>query len=174
MLRFALIPQNCYFHITMTRVLFVCLGNICRSPAAEGILLHKIRNSRAAVFVDSAGTGGWHVGEPPDSRMIAHAHERGYDLSELEARQFDPAQDFENFDLILTMDDSNFKNVSSLDRTGAYKDKIRKAVSFCKIHSVMEVPDPYYKGDDGFQLVLDILEDACDELLLQIEAGKFK
>lgn len=155
----------------MTRVLFVCLGNICRSPAAEGIFRHKIRNSQLPVFVDSAGTGGWHVGEPPDGRMIAHAKERGYDLSDLEARVFEP-KDFENFDLILTMDDSNFKNVSAMDRTGKYRHKIRKTVSFCKIHSVNEVPDPYYQGDDGFQLVLDILEDACDELLSQIESGK--
>jgi len=158
----------------MTRVLFVCLGNICRSPAAEGIFLHKIRNSKMAIHVDSAGTGGWHVGDPPDARMTAHARERGYDLSQLEARQFDPAQDFEKFDLILTMDDSNFKNVSAFDRTGQYQHKIKKTTSFCKIHSVEEVPDPYYKGDDGFQLVLDILEDACDELLAQIETGKIK
>ena len=96
----------------MTRVLFVCLGNICRSPAAEGIFRHKARNSKTPIHVDSAGTGGWHVGEPPDSRMIAHAKERGYDISDLEARQFD-IKDFENFDLILTMDNSNFRNVSA-------------------------------------------------------------
>jgi protein-tyrosine phosphatase len=157
----------------MTRVLFICLGNICRSPAAEGIFLHKTRNSKSPIQIDSAGTGSWHVGEPPDGRMIAFARERGYDLSDLEARVFE-TKDFENFDLILTMDDSNFKHVSAMDRTGVYKHKIRKLTSFCKIHSVGEVPDPYYKGDDGFQLVLDILEDACNELLLQMETGKIK
>jgi protein-tyrosine phosphatase len=157
----------------MTRVLFVCLGNICRSPAAEGIFRHKIRNSKTPIALDSAGTGSWHVGEPPDGRMIAHAKERGYDLSDLEARQFD-TKDFENFDLILTMDSANFKHVSAMDRQNAFKHKIKMMTSFCKIHSVNEVPDPYHQGDDGFQLVLDILEDACDELLLQIETGKLK
>jgi protein-tyrosine phosphatase len=158
----------------MTRVLFVCLGNICRSPAAEGIFRHKVRKSKASIQVDSAGTGGWHVGEPPDGRMIESAKQRGYDISDLEARQFDSEQDFENFDLILTMDDSNFKHITALDRTGKYQHKIKKATSFCKIHSVEQVPDPYYREDDGFQLVLDILEDVCDELLLQIESGKIK
>ncbi len=158
----------------MTRVLFVCLGNICRSPAAEGILRKKAEVAQLKIQVDSAGTGGWHVGEPPDGRMILHAKSRGYDLSALEARQFDPGTDFEEFDLILTMDDSNFRNVQALDRAGQYKYKINKTVSFCKIHSVTEVPDPYYRGDDGFHLVLDILEDACNVLVEQISQGKLR
>ncbi len=135
---------------------------------------HKVAQSSVKIHVDSAGTGGWHAGEPPDGRMIEHAKQRGYDISDLEARQFDADTDFEEFDLILTMDNSNFRNVSAFDRVGKYKNKIRKTTSFCKIHSVEEVPDPYYQGEDGFRLVLDILEDACDELLEQIEKGSFK
>lgn len=156
----------------MTKVLFVCLGNICRSPAAEGILRHKIRERKLPIVVDSAGTGSWHVGEPPDGRMIAHAKDRGYDLTDLEARVFE-TKDFEEFDLILTMDDANFKHVTAMDRQNKFQHKVKKTTSFCKIHSVAQVPDPYHQGDDGFQLVLDILEDACDELILHIE-GKNK
>src|SRR4051812_15107623 len=124
------IAQTCYVRSTMTRILFVCLGNICRSPAAEGILRHKIRELKASIHVDSAGTGGWHEGDPPDARMIEHAKQRGYDLSDLEARQFDSSKDFEDFDLILTMDDSNFKHITALDRGGKYSHKIKKTTSF--------------------------------------------
>lgn len=151
------------------KVLFVCLGNICRSPAAEGILKAKANAQKLDVLVDSAGTGGWHIGEPPDPRMIAHAKQRGYDLTPLEARQFDERRDFEEFDLILTMDHSNFTHVSALDRGKKFREKIKPVATFCKIHSVKEVPDPYYKDEDGFNLVLDILEDACDELIHQIK-----
>lgn len=133
-----------------------------------------VQESKAEVQVDSAGTGDWHVGEPPDGRMIQHARERGYDLSSLTARQFDPDLDFENFDLIVTMDDSNFRNVGALDCKGTHKSKIRKATSFCKIHSVTEVPDPYNRGEEGFQLVLDILEDACSEILREVKNGERK
>lgn len=157
-----------------TRVLFVCLGNICRSPAAEGIFREKAKKSNLDVHVDSVGTGSWHVGEPPDGRMISHARKRGYDLSSLVGRQFDPKTDFTEFDLILTMDENNFRDVKNLDRQGTYHAKVRPTVSFCKIHQVKEVPDPYYKGEDGFEHVLDILEDACDELLKQIKSGTLK
>jgi protein-tyrosine phosphatase len=165
------------------KVLFVCLGNICRSPAAEGIFRKMSEKSKLKFEVDSAGTGSWHVGEPPDGRMIAHAKQRGYDLTRHEGRQFDADKDFEDFDLIVTMDDSNFRNVSAFDRTGKYKNKIRKAASFCNVrrrrnqhpvHEINEVPDPYYRGDDGFHHVLDILEDSCAEILNQIETGKYK
>jgi protein-tyrosine phosphatase len=158
----------------MTRVLFVCLGNICRSPAAEGILRKKSEAAKAKIVVDSAGTGGWHAGENPDDRMIEHAAKRGYDLSELVARQFDPKKDFTAFDWIVTMDESNLRNVQALDREGQFQNKIKRMVSFCRIHNVKEVPDPYYKGDDGFEQVLDILEDGCDEMIEQITSGKIK
>lgn len=148
-------------------VLFVCLGNICRSPAAEGIFLHMVKQNNLSerIHVDSAGTGGWHVGECPDGRMIAHAKKRGYDLSTLEARQFDSPDDFLRFDYILTMDNSNLKHVSALDRQREHQHKIKPLTSFCKIHSVKEVPDPYYRDEEGFEHVLDLLEDACRELL---------
>lgn len=153
------------------RVLFVCLGNICRSPAAEGIFLKMVKDAglENEIHVDSAGTGGWHVGDGPDNRMIRHAKQRGYDLSQLEARQFSSPDDFHNFDYILTMDNSNFKNVVSLDTKKQHHHKVKPMTSFCRIHQIEEVPDPYYKEDEGFEHVLDLLEDACTELLKQIQ-----
>ncbi len=157
------------------KVLFVCLGNICRSPAAEGIFRKMINQRGLAekVFHDSAGTGGWHVGCPPDGRMIAHAKERGYELSDLKARRLHPIDDFKNFDLILTMDESNFMDVKNLSRSDEAFAKVRPMTSYCKIHDVDHVPDPYYREEDGFELVLDILEDACEVLVNEIE-GQLK
>lgn len=153
------------------KVLFVCLGNICRSPAAEGIFRDMVREAGLTdkIGVDSCGTGGWHEGEAPDPRMIAHAKQRGYDISDLEARQLNVPSDFRNFDYILTMDNSNFKNVSIFDIKKEYGHKIKPLTSFCKVHEIEEVPDPYYKGDEGFHHVLDLLEDACAELLHHIK-----
>ncbi|MCB0406564.1 MAG: low molecular weight phosphotyrosine protein phosphatase [Bdellovibrionales bacterium] len=151
------------------RVLFVCLGNICRSPTAEGIFRKKIEDTGLSHLVtcDSAGTSAYHSGQPADGRMTAHAKDRGYMLTS-RARQL-IEEDLENFDIILTMDNSNYENARALDSRHQYNDKIKKMVSYCKIHSVDEVPDPYYGGDDGFQFVIDILEDACDELILEIK-----
>lgn len=155
----------------MSRVLFVCLGNICRSPAAEGIFLKMLKDANllGRITVDSAGTGGWHVGDPPDGRMIDHALKRGYDLSQLEARQF-VREDFLRFDYILTMDNSNFENVLRLDPAGQYRSRVHKMVDFCRVHDVKEVPDPYHRQADGFEHVLDILEDGCEQLLEKIKA----
>jgi len=152
-------------------VLFVCLGNICRSPAAEGIFrdLVKKEGLEKVILVDSAGTGGWHEGEGPDARMTFHAKKRGYDLSDLIGRQIVAPDDLENYDYILTMDPSNLKNVRALDRTALHHMKIQPLTNFCKIHNANEVPDPYYKEEDGFELVLDLLEDACGELLRHIK-----
>ncbi len=152
------------------RVLFVCLGNICRSPAAEGIFLKMVKDADLDkhIEVDSAGTGAWHVGDGPDNRMIRHAKERGYDLSQLEARQFD-REDFLNFDYILTMDHANYKNVVSLDVKKEHHHKVKPMTSFCRIHKIDEVPDPYHKEHEGFEHVLDLLEDACTELLNHIK-----
>lgn len=152
------------------RVLFVCLGNICRSPAAEGIFLHMVKEAGldSHIHVDSAGTGHWHIGENPDPRMIAHAARRGYDLNPLEARQFS-ATDFTEFDHILTMDDSNRQNVLALDRKKEHHHKVQPLTAYCRIHSIKEVPDPYYKGEEGFEHVLDLLEDACGELLKKLK-----
>jgi protein-tyrosine phosphatase len=152
-------------------VLFVCLGNICRSPAAEGIFRQKVKDAGLdnQIVVDSAGTGAWHAGDGPDNRMIRHALDRGYDLRDLEARQIQWPEDYKRFDYILTMDNSNLKNVRALDPKGEHFAKIRPLTSFCRIHAIDEVPDPYYKEDQGFEHVLDLLEDACGELLAHIK-----
>jgi protein-tyrosine phosphatase len=153
------------------RVLFVCLGNICRSPAAEGVFLHLL--SRAGMEghfrVDSAGTGGWHVGHPPDPRMRAAAARRGIQLPS-RARQLEAA-DLQRFDHILTMDHDNLAAVQSLAKRSARSSSglpvatITPLVRHCRTFSSKEVPDPYYGGEEGFEHVLDLLEDACAGLL---------
>ncbi len=156
------------------KVLFVCLGNICRSPAAEGIFRDMVKEAglTTEIEADSAGTGAWHVGDGPDGRMIAHAARRGYDIRDLEGRQFSAPADFRNFDYILTMDNSNLKNVLALDPKREYQNKVRPLLTFCRVHQgVEEVPDPYYKEDQGFEYVLDLLEDACTELLKHLQKG---
>jgi protein-tyrosine phosphatase len=151
------------------KILFVCLGNICRSPAAEGIFRAKTKEHGLVHLVscDSAGTSAHHAGGPADARMIEHAKDRGYKLTS-RSRQL-TTKDLEAFDLILTMDASNKANALALDSAGLYRHKIKSMVDYCKIHQVREVPDPYYKGAEGFELVLDILEDACEELIQEIK-----
>ena len=152
------------------RILFVCMGNICRSPAAEGIakkFLEK-RGLDGLIEIDSAGTLDYHTGELPDSRMILNASKRGYRLDS-KARQFNPNNDFGNFDYIVTMDEDNYSEITSLDRNNKYKDKIFKMVSFGNSYKVDEVPDPYYSGSDGFEYVLDILEDSVNGLINKVE-----
>ena len=150
------------------RLLFVCLGNICRSPAAEGVFLHLIAREglEDRFLVDSAGTGGWHAGNPADRRMRAAAERRGIDLPS-RARQIALA-DFTAFDRILTMDDDNLRNVRSLARELGERPglaRIEPMTSHCRLHQAREVPDPYYGGEQGFEQVLDLLEDACAGLL---------
>ncbi|MEN9387547.1 MAG: hypothetical protein RLZZ255_523 [Cyanobacteriota bacterium] len=150
------------------RLLFVCLGNICRSPAAEGVFLHLIAREglEDRFVVDSAGTGGWHAGNPADRRMRAAAERRGIHLPS-RARQIALA-DFTAFDRILTMDDDNLRNVRSLARELGERPglaRIEPMTSHCRLHQAREVPDPYYGGEQGFEQVLDLLEDACAGLL---------
>ena len=150
------------------KLLFVCLGNICRSPAAEGVFLHLLeaRGLSNQFLVDSAGTGGWHVGNPADRRMRAAAERRGIHLPS-RARQIELA-DFGNFDRILTMDDDNLQAVRSLaGELGARSDLalVEPMTSHCRRFGDKEVPDPYYGGEQGFEHVLDLLEDACSGLL---------
>ena len=147
------------------RVLFVCLGNICRSPAAEAIFAHKLagRGMDDIIEADSAGTGGWHVGRPADSRMREHANKRGYRITSL-ARKFNPEKDFDHFDLIVAMDDENLRTLRSMARDKNDISKIRKMTDFSREFSYSSVPDPYYGGEDGFELVLDLLEDAVEGL----------
>lgn len=158
------------------RLLFVCLGNICRSPAAEGMFLHLVQREGLSdrFLVDSAGTGGWHVGNPPDRRMRAAASRRGIHLPS-RARQIAPA-DLQGFDRILTMDDDNLQAVRDLARQAEAADgeaaagarrlaTIEPLTRHCRRFQVREVPDPYYGGEAGFEHVLDLLEDACQGLL---------
>jgi protein-tyrosine phosphatase len=147
------------------KLLFVCLGNICRSPSAENLMNHLIaqRGLQGQIVCDSAGTSAYHVGEPPDRRMAAAAAKRGIALKG-RARQFEP-EDFEAFDLILAMDAENYRTILGLDRQGIYRDKVRLMCDFCREHPDREVPDPYYGGSDGFKYVIDLLMDACEGLL---------
>lgn len=150
------------------KLLFVCLGNICRSPAAENIMNHLIEqgNLGSSIICDSAGTAGYHIGCSPDSRMAAAAMSRGIALQG-RARQFNKA-DFEEFDLILAMDKANYRDILSLDPTGKYRDKVRLMCEFCTRHTAKEVPDPYYGGPEGFNHVIDLLTDACEGLLQKV------
>jgi len=152
------------------KILFVCLGNICRSPSAEAVFNGVIkREGVAAEFeVDSAGTSGWHAGEPADRRMQSHAIKRGFNLTSL-SRKFDPKTDFDYFDMIIGMDDSNVENLKRMANRTADRSKIFKMTDFSKAFDYDEVPDPYYGGADGFELVLDLLEDSCDGLLAHIK-----
>ncbi|MFO8038142.1 MAG: low molecular weight protein-tyrosine-phosphatase [Sodalinema sp.] len=149
-------------------LLFVCLGNICRSPSAENIMRHLVAEAglEDKIVCDSAGTSSYHIGSPPDARMRSAAKKRGIQLVG-QARQFIPA-DFEQFDLILAMDRENYAGIMALDRQGIYDDRVRMMCDFCRHHSIKEVPDPYYGGAEGFDRVIDLLLDACEGLLEEI------
>jgi protein-tyrosine phosphatase len=158
------------------RLLFVCLGNICRSPAAEGMFLHLVAQEglEDQFLVDSAGTGGWHAGNRPDRRMRAAAERRGIHLPS-RARQIQPA-DLTSFDRILTMDANNLQAVRSLAAAELSGDDQERAIiepmtSHCRRFRDAEVPDPYYGGEAGFEHVLDLLEDACSGLLATLRLG---
>ena len=146
------------------------MGNICRSPTAEGIAATIIRNKGLTELfeIDSAGTIDYHEGESPDPRMIDHASKRGYNLNSF-ARKFNPEKDFEHFDYIVTMDNENYDDITSLDNDNIYKYKVYKMTSFGTNKTIAEVPDPYYSGSKGFELVLDILEDSVNGLINKIE-----
>ncbi|MDE6207891.1 MAG: low molecular weight phosphotyrosine protein phosphatase [Muribaculaceae bacterium] len=147
------------------RVLFVCLGNICRSPAAEGVMRRIVDEAGDADrwVIDSAGTGGWHVGQLPDKRMRVHGARRGLTLDH-HCRQVRQA-DFDNFDLIVAMDDSNYADLRELAPTLDAADKIVKMIDFADMATRYDcIPDPYYEGAEGFELVLDLLDDACHHL----------
>lgn len=149
----------------MTRILFVCMGNICRSPTAEGVTNKILINNRleSTIKVDSAGTHGYHIGEPPDPRTRGAAMKRGIDLSGLRARKVVP-EDFERFDLLLAMDRDNL----ALLKRGARPEhhaKLGLFMSYASRFDTDEVPDPYYGGEQGFELVLDMAEDAARGLI---------
>jgi protein-tyrosine phosphatase len=147
------------------KLLFVCLGNICRSPSAEGIMNHLIAQQGLgnSIQCDSAGTSDYHVGAAPDIRMTQAARNSGVTLAG-RSRQFEML-DFKTFDFILAMDQANYQSLMMLDRTGQFKDKVRLMCEFCQTFSDKDVPDPYYGGPDGFKYVIDLLTDACNGLL---------
>jgi protein-tyrosine phosphatase len=142
----------------MNRILMVCLGNICRSPLAHGILESQIDTSH--IFIDSAGTTSYHIGEPPDERSVAVARANGLDISHQRARQF-TVSDFDDFDLIYAMDQTNYTNIIRLARSNTDMEKVRLFLDENPNLSVKDVPDPYYGGIDGFENVFQIIEDTC-------------
>ena len=155
-------------------ILFVCLGNICRSPAAQAVMQRLVdeRGLGDRFRIDSAGIGGWHVGDLPDKRMRVHARPRGYELTH-RARKVQ-ASDFEDFDLIVGMDAANVDDLCRLAATIEQQDKVVMMGDYIRQFPNYDyVPDPYYEGSEGFELVLDLLEDACDNLLNQIIDNRY-
>ena len=152
----------------MKKILFVCLGNICRSSSAEGVMKHLVEEAgRADEFlIDSAGILSYHQGELPDSRMRAHAARRGYNLTHLSRPV--RTEDFYNFDLIIGMDDRNIDALRDKAPDVESEQKIHRMTDFCRTKVIDYVPDPYYGGAQGFENVLDILEDACEGLLAHL------
>lgn len=151
------------------KLLFVCLGNICRSPSAENIMNHLIDQAGLSdsIFCDSAGTSSYHIGSSPDPRMNAAAVTKLGIKLRGQARQFQKS-DFQEFDLILAMDRNNYDNITALDPTGKYHNKVHLMCKFCSRHNLQDVPDPYYGGTEGFNQVIDLLLDACEGLLQHI------
>lgn len=152
------------------RILFICLGNICRSPAAEGVMRELVHHAgRDDEFeIDSAGIGGWHVGQLPDNRMRNHGAQRGYKFDS-RARQFSK-NDFSHFDYILVMDHDNFRAVSAMAPTPADQVKVRMLTDYLQHHpNASVVPDPYYGGPEEFDYALDLIEDACQGLLNRLD-----
>ncbi len=142
----------------MTKILMVCLGNICRSPLAEGILQSKLPED--SFIIDSAGTSNYHIGEKPDKRSIAIARHYGIDIGNQRGRQF-TSLDFERFDHIYAMDNSNYRNILALARNDKDKTKVKLILNESLPNENLDVPDPYYGGDSGFDNVFKMLDDAC-------------
>ncbi|AWZ02429.1 low molecular weight protein-tyrosine-phosphatase YfkJ [Rhodobiaceae bacterium] len=151
----------------MTSVLFVCLGNICRSPTAEAVFRARAAAAGLDVEIDSAGTGAWHVGAMPDERAQAAGHARGYDLIPIRARQVSD-RDYERFDLVLAMDHDNLATMKSRAPASSHE-RIRLFLEFAPELGLNAVPDPYYGGDDGFEEVLDLIESASDRLIAYLQ-----
>lgn len=156
--------------MTALRVLMVCMGNICRSPTAEGVLRHQLREAglHDAVEVDSAGTHDYHVGAPPDRRSQQHAARRGYDLSALRARAVSP-RDFERFDLVLAMDEDNLERLERICPPHR-RDRLKLLMAYAGEPGQTIVPDPYYGGTEDFERVLDLVERACAGLVADLRS----
>lgn len=148
------------------KILFVCMGNICRSPSAEAVFQSQVKKEGLEDLyeIDSAGTIAYHAGEPADRRMQKHAGQRGYKLTSI-SRKVNPSRDFDHFDLIIGMDKENIYNLQQMARNERDMEKIKLITDFRKEWQYDEIPDPYYGGEEGFELVLDLLEDSCKGLL---------
>ncbi len=153
------------------KILMVCLGNICRSPMAEGVLRHLAKEKGIDLHIDSAGTNRYHTGEPPDPRAQKAMKKYGIDICDLRARTIEP-EDFERFDLLLVMDQSNYENVAELAPREDLKAKVKLLMDHVPHHASREVPDPYYGGDEGFDRVYEMLVEACNALLEDVRAKK--
>jgi protein-tyrosine phosphatase len=145
------------------KILMVCLGNICRSPLAEGILKHKLKENGIEAFVDSAGTGGYHIGALPDERSIEIAHKYNIDIKDQRARKV-RSIDFEEFDLIFAMDTYNYQDLRKFAKDDELG-KIKMILNESHSSKNMSVPDPYYGGKDGFENVYQMLDLACDKII---------
>jgi protein-tyrosine phosphatase len=150
-----------------TKILMVCLGNICRSPLAEGILKSKLNSNE--FIIDSAGTGAWHTGELPDFRSIDVAKKHQIDLTDQRARQF-TKQDFKDFDYIYVMDESNYRNVLNLAESNSDNEKVKLIMDQSDL-KIKNVPDPYYGGNDGFEKVYQMLDNACTNIAKKLTNG---
>lgn len=153
----------------MIKILMVCLGNICRSPLAEGILKSKVNSNK--ILVDSAGTSDFHQGDLPDSRSIKIAKQYGIDITNQRSRPFIIA-DFDTFDIIYVMDKSNFQNILNLARNDADKQKVKLILAENSLSKVTEVPDPYYDSEQGFNLVFKMLDKACEIISNKLNDAK--
>jgi protein-tyrosine phosphatase len=151
----------------MIKVLFVCLGNICRSAMSQGILEQKVKEQNLSIFVDSAGTSNYHIGDQPDKRMIKKGLEYNIDISTQRARQF-TVNDFDAFDYIFAMDKSNFDNINRLARNNSDKQKVKLYLDYSYPNQQKSVPDPYYGGEDGFEEVYQLLNYATDIFIKSI------
>lgn len=158
-------------------MLFVCLGNICRSPTAQAVFEHQVASEGLSdvIHVDSAGTGGWHVGESPDQRATTAARQRGYAMAHLRGRQVQ-AEDLQQFDYVLAMDSQNLRDLIALHRSHHPASPPAASTTPCRFlerylpeSSEQDVPDPYYGGDQGFEHVLDVIEAACHHLLADVK-----
>jgi protein-tyrosine phosphatase len=162
-----MIEQSSNLDMDKTKILFICLGNICRSPAANAIMQKYIDDAELTdkFYIDSAGIGPWHVGQLPDKRMRQHGARRGYRIDHI-ARQFDARHDFDDFDYIVVMDDENYHDICRKAHNEADRRKvIRMADYFTKYKGRTSVPDPYYGDGEDFELALDLIEDGCEGML---------